>query len=101
MSILRYAPDMSKQRITITVDESLLAEVHAAISEGCSRTVSEWVCEAIEERQVRDRRLAALDDLISAYEAEHGPITDDELADQIQRDRDAAAFSRIGDRSAG
>lgn len=92
---------MQKQRITITVDETLLAEVSAAVSEGRSRSVSEWVGEAIAERRARDRRLAALDDLISGYEAEHGSITEEEIAEQTQRDRDAAAMSRLANRRAG
>ena len=92
---------MHKQRVTITVDETLLAEVNAAVSAGRARSVSEWVGEAMAERRTRDRRLALLDELISGYEAEHGFITDEEVAEQIQRDRDAAASSRVADRRAG
>ena len=92
---------MHKQRITITVDEALLAEVNAAVSEGRSRSVSEWVGEAMAERRTRDRRLAMLDELISEYEAEHGSITNEEVAEQAQWDRDAAASSRVANRRAG
>ncbi|MCY4631537.1 MAG: hypothetical protein OXE75_11745 [bacterium] len=92
---------MHKQRVTITVDETLLAEANVAVSEGRSRSVSEWVGEAMAERRARDRRLAALDDLISEYEATHGSITDEEIAEQAQRDRDAAGSSRAAGRPAG
>ena len=40
---------------------------------------------------LRDQRLGQLDALIREYEAEHGVITDDELATQAEADRDAAA----------
>ena len=92
---------MHKRRVTITVDETLLAEVNAAVSEGRARSVSEWVSNAMSERRTRDRRLALLDELISGYEAEHGFITGEEVAEQVQRDRDAAASSRVANRRAG
>ncbi len=41
-----------------------------------------------------ERRRAALAELIAAYEAEHGEITDQELADQARADRDPAAALR-------
>ena len=92
---------MSKRRVTITVDEALVAEASAAVAEGRTESVSAWVNEAMHDRLARDRRLESLAELVSAYEAEHGEITDDELAEQAQRDRDAAAASRSRVRRAG
>lgn len=46
--------------------------------------------EAMAQRHDRDTRLAALGRLIEEYEAEHGFITGDEIAEQAQQDRDAA-----------
>ena len=45
----------------------------------------------IDQPDQRARQLAAL---IGEYEAEHGVITDDELATQAAADRDAAAKVR-------
>ena len=53
------------------------------------------------QRRATERRLAVLRDLIHDYEAEHGVISDDEIAGQAQRDRDAAALSRMAARQAG
>ena len=85
---------MTKRRVTITVDEELIDAAAAASAAGDAGSVSAWISEAMAQRVARDRRLAALADLISTYEAEHGEITEDELADQEQADRDAAASRR-------
>ena len=92
--ILLYDLCMSKRRITITVDDTLVNEVSEAVAQGRVESVSAWVNQAISERVARDQRLAVLADLISEYEAEHGEITADELMDQAQLDSDAAAFAR-------
>ena len=47
------------------------------------------------EQLAKDARLAAMDELIAEFEAEHGPITDEEIAEQRQRDRDASAALRL------
>ena len=48
----------------------------------------------------RDRRLTALSQLVADYEAEHGFITDEEIADQAQQDRDTASQLRPAARRA-
>lgn len=90
-----YAPNMSKRRVTITVDDVLVDEASLAVAEGRAESVSAWVNEALIERSERDRRLRALAELVAGYEAEHGEITETELAEQVQRDRDAAAATRV------
>lgn len=92
---------MRKQRVTISVDEALLDAANAAVRDGGARSVSEWVGEAMFQRRDRERRLAALSRLVVEYEAEHGLITDDEIAEQALRDRDAAASLRAAARKAG
>ncbi len=92
---------MQKQRVTITVDEALLDEANSAVSAGRSRSVSEWIGEAMAQRRDRDHRLAVLSRLLSEYETEHGFITDDEIAEQAERDRDAAASFRVATRRVG
>ena len=96
-----YDEGMQKQRVTVTVDEELLQEASTAVSEGRSRSVSEWIGEAMAQRRDRDQRLAVLRRLVSEYEAEHGVISDDEIEEQAQRDRDAAASLRMAARRAG
>jgi len=85
---------MNKRRTTVTIDENLLAAAQAAVSNGMTDSVSSWINEAMVVRQDRDQRLSNLADLIADYEDEHGVITDDELAEQQQADRDAAAILR-------
>ena len=92
---------MHKQRVTITVDEALVDEANAAVRAGRSRSVSEWISEAMAQRRDRDQRLAVLSRLVSEYEAAHGFITEDEMAEQAQQDRDAAAALRAATRQAG
>lgn len=92
---------MRKRRVTITVQEDLLESAQAAVADGRVRSVSEWVAGAMAQRRATDQRLAVLSELIRDYEAAHGVISDDEIAEQVQRDRDAAARSRLATRRAG
>jgi hypothetical protein len=88
-----------KRRVTITVDDSLVGEAVAAVAAGRAESVSAWVNDAMAERAARERRVAALTDLVTEYEAIHGEISADELAEQAQSDRDAAAVTRRRKRS--
>ena len=92
---------MQKRRVTITVDEDIVEEAARAVADGRASSVSAWIGEAIVARQATDRRLEALDELIAEYEAEHGTLTDEELAQQAQADRDSAARVRTELRRAG
>ena len=85
---------MRKKRLTVTLDDSLLAAAQMAVSEGRADSVSAWINEALQVRLDRDNRLSALADLIAGFENEHGVITDEELAVQQQADRDAATALR-------
>ncbi len=85
---------MSKVRITVSVDQVLAEAGAAAVAAGIADSVSAWVNGAIAERVDKEQRLVALADAIDAHEAEHGVITDDELAEQSRADRDAAAAVR-------
>lgn len=89
------------QRITITLNEVLAEAVQLAVREGRSPTVSADLGEAIELRLKQDARLAALSGLIDDYEQLHGAISDEELAEQEQSDRDAASSLRSSQRRAG
>ncbi|MBK6438574.1 MAG: hypothetical protein IPH81_12915 [Candidatus Microthrix sp.] len=92
---------MQKRRVTITVDADVVEEATRAVAEGRASSVSAWIGEAMVARQTNDRRLEVLGELIAEYEAAHGTITDEELAQQAQADRDSAALVRAELRRAG
>lgn len=85
----------------MSVDPELAAAGLAAVTEGRAESVSAWVNAALADKADKDRRLTALSALIADYEAEHGVITSDELADQAHADRDAAAAVRASKRKRG
>ena len=92
---------MGKRRITVTLDDGSVEAARAAVASGRSESISAFVNEALVARLERDRRMAALGEAIAEYEAEHGVITDEELAQQERADRDAAAAVRARLRRAG
>lgn len=70
---------MSKQRLSASVDEELLATGQAAVRDGRASTMSDWVNQALKLMVEHDRALCATDDFIASYEAEHGVITQEEM----------------------
>lgn len=60
-------------RVTVTLPGDLLEEVRARAGRG---GVSSWMAQAAAERLGRERLAAA----IAEYEAETGPITDEDIA---------------------
>ena len=96
-----YDKGMHKQRVTVTVDEELVEAANRAVSEGLARSVSEWVSEAMAQRHDRDARLAVMRRLLEEYEADHGVISEEEIAEQAQQDRDAAGSYRAELQQAG
>ena len=81
---------MTKQRVTITVDEDLLEAASDAVSDGDASSVSAWVNEAMAAKSAHRSRLNALDEAIADYEAEFGPISSEELEEQRRLDKIAA-----------
>ena len=77
-----------RQRLSISVDASVAAHARKAVAEGRATSISAWVADALRrhnERDAddRDRRLdrdTAIDEFIAAYEAEHGTISDEDIA---------------------
>lgn len=63
------------KKISITVDEGVLAAVQKHARQR-GQTLSAHITEALE----RDLRRVRLAELVAAEEAEHGAVTDDELA---------------------
>jgi len=85
---------MTKQRVTITADAEALAAGQQLVADGLYASLSEWANTAMVEKVARDARMRALDDALAAYEAEHGAITDEEVAAQMRADREAAIVVR-------
>ncbi len=83
-----------KQRLSASVDMELLAAARAAVEEGRVGSVSAWVNDALHRQLEQDRRLAALDDLLAAYEAEHGEITEDEMRQATRAARSRSTVVR-------
>jgi hypothetical protein len=85
---------MTRKRLSATVEAELLAAGRAAVAEGRAESLSAWVNEALRRQADHDRRMAALDDFLAAYESEHGEITDDEIRDAERRSRSRAVVVR-------
>ncbi|MBW3667665.1 MAG: hypothetical protein KY443_00515 [Actinobacteria bacterium] len=69
-----------KQRLSATVDPELLVAAHKAVAAGRAENVSAWVNEALARQVAHDRRMVALAAFIGDFEAEHGAITEGEMA---------------------
>ena len=89
-----------KERLTVTVDPDLVEAGNQAVKAGKADSLSSWVNAALVDRALYDRRLQALSDAISEYEAAHGEITAEEMAAQSRRDREGATVVRGAHRSA-
>jgi hypothetical protein len=83
-----------KERVTVTLDRALVEAANAAVAAGAADSISAWINVAVEEHVVKERRLAALSDLIGTYEAEYGVITAAELAAREREDRRSAHVIR-------
>jgi hypothetical protein len=84
----------TKERLSASVDAELLAVAQAAVAGGWAESVSAWVNDALRLKADHDRRLAALDDFLAIYEAEHGEITEQEMRDAARRARASAVVVR-------
>jgi len=86
---------IAKERLTVTVDPDLVQTAKEAVAMGHAESLSAWVNLALAERVAKERRLRAMRDLITAYEAEFGAITAEELAAQQRADRGSARVVRV------
>ena len=76
------------------MDADLVEAGQAAVEAGQAGSLSAWVNEALRRQADHDRRLRALDAFLAAYEAEHGEITDAEIAAATRRARARAIVVR-------
>jgi hypothetical protein len=74
-----------RERLSASVEAELLEAGRAAVSEGSAESLSAWVNSALRLKAEHDRRMRALDGFLSAYEAEHGMITEDEMHEASRR----------------
>ena len=63
-----------RTRVTVTVEQDVLAAAEAAVDEGRAPSVSAWVAQAMAERSRRER----LADVLVEIRAELGPATREE-----------------------
>ena len=89
-----------KQRLSASVDADLVAAAQAAVAAGRAENVSAWVNEALREHAAHDQRLAAMAEAISAYEAEFGKLTaeDIEAAERWMRETAITVRGKSGRR---
>jgi glycerol dehydrogenase-like iron-containing ADH family enzyme len=83
-----------KERLTVTVDPSLIEAATEAVKAGRADSLSGWVNLALTERADKERRLQALADAVAAYERKFGEISAEELEQQARLDRQAAIVVR-------
>jgi hypothetical protein len=83
-----------KRRLTVTVDPELIEAGQRAVEDGQADSVSGWVSGALEDKIVRDRRLAHLAAAVADYEKDFGEISAEEIAAQQRDDRQHATVVR-------
>lgn len=83
-----------KQRLSASVDADVLAAGQAEVDAGAVASLSAWVNAALARQAEHDRRLRALDEFLATFEAEHGAISDDEIASASRRARARAVIVR-------
>lgn len=79
-----------KERVTVTIDPSLVEAANQAVASGRASSISMWVNAALAERAAKDRRLGAMAAAIAEYEAAFGEISEAEMIAQQRADRRAA-----------
>jgi hypothetical protein len=89
-----YDARVPKRRITITLDEELVIAGGEAVRAGRADALSGYISDALVQHQATERRLAGLAAAVAAFEAEHGAISEQEMADQERQDRSAATVVR-------
>jgi Arc/MetJ-type ribon-helix-helix transcriptional regulator len=84
----------TKERLSASVDAELIVAAQEAVAGGRAESVSAWVNEALRLKADEDSRLAALDEFIADFEAEHGEITESEMRDAARKARASAVVVR-------
>ena len=83
-----------KERLSASVDADLVAAAQEAVAQGRAESVSAWVNEALRLKAEHDQRLRAVEDFVTAFEAEHGEITEAAMREAARRARGRAVVVR-------
>ena len=83
-----------RERLSASVEAEHLAAGRAAVAAGRAESLSAWVNQALARQVAHDRRMRGLDDFLTAFEAEHGVITEEEIAGATRRARGRAVVVR-------
>ena len=84
----------SKERLSASVDSELVRAAESAVKRGLAPSVSAWVNDALQLKLAQERRLESLAAFVSAYEAEHGEISPEEIRTATRRARAKAVAVR-------
>lgn len=87
---------MNKRRLSASVGADLVRAAERAVAAGRAESVSAWVDEAMRHEVEREERLLALAEFVSAWEAEHGAITQGEMDAAVRATRRRAIIVRGG-----
>jgi hypothetical protein len=98
---MKRATPARKERLTVTVDRTLVRAANEAVAAGRASSLSGWVNLALAEQAAKERRLLALSEAINSYEAEFGVISPAELVAQERADRRTATVVRGGSGAQG
>jgi Arc/MetJ-type ribon-helix-helix transcriptional regulator len=68
-----------KRRLSATVDADLLDAALRAVAAGRAPSVSAWVNDALRRHVEHEARLKAADEVWEQWQAEFGPVSDEEI----------------------
>ena len=80
--------------MSASVDRELMEVGNSAVAEGRAESLSAWVNDALRMKAEHDGRMRALDEFLTAYEAAHGEITEDQMKEAARRARARATVVR-------
>lgn len=83
-----------KGRLSASIDEVLITKARDAVARGRAASLSAWVADALRLKQAHDERLEALERFVTAFEVEHGEISDGEMRAAWRRARGRAVTVR-------
>ncbi len=69
----------TKHRLSASVDAVLVDAAERAVARGDAPNLSAWVNDALALKLEHDRKIAAMNAFVAAWEAEHGVITEAEM----------------------
>lgn len=83
-----------KERLSASVDATLFKAASLAAARGGAPNLSAWVSDALRLKLAHEERLQALAQVVAAFEAEHGEITQEEMRHAARRARARAVVVR-------